>query len=158
MARESITDGELAELVSRVAEATSAYIQGDIRRYLSLIEHSEDYTLLAPYGGEPRRGYDSSEAQQSTARFFRGGQANLEVVETYTSGDLVVLVAIERQHGEVGQLPEQDWSLRVTLVFRRTASGWQLAHRHADALTHPIGLEQLAALARGDSGATRWPE
>ena len=153
MAGESITEDELAELIRRATEATSAYIQGDIRRYLSLIEHSEDYTLLAPYGGEPRRNYDSSdEAQQSTARFFRGGQANLEVVETYTSGDLVVLVAIERQHGEVGELAEQDWSLRVTLVFRRTATGWQRAHRHADALTHPISFEHLAALARGESG------
>jgi ketosteroid isomerase-like protein len=34
-------------------------------------------------------------------------------------GDLAVLVAIERQHGEVGGLPDQDWSPRVTLVFRR---------------------------------------
>ncbi len=42
-------------------------------------------------------------------------------METYTSGDLAVLVVIERQHGTIGGLPEQDWSLRVTWVFRRTA-------------------------------------
>lgn len=40
-------------------------------------------------------------------------------MQTYTSCDLVVMAAIERQHGEVGGLPDQDWSLRVTLVFRR---------------------------------------
>jgi hypothetical protein len=44
------------------------------------------------------------------------------------AGDLAVLVVVERQHGEVGGLPNQDWSLRVTLVFRRTESGWKMAH------------------------------
>jgi ketosteroid isomerase-like protein len=59
-------------------------------------------------------------------------------------------VVVERQHGEVGGLPDQDWSLRVTLVFRRTASGWQKAHRHADLLAHPVDFERGAQLARGD--------
>ncbi len=65
------------------------------------------------------------------------------------SGDLAVLVVIERQHGEVGGLPDQDWSLRVTLVYRRDGSQWRQVHRHADPLVHGISLEQLAALARG---------
>ena len=38
-------------------------------------------------------------------------------MQTYASGDMAVLVAIERQHGEVGGMPDQDWSLRVTLSF-----------------------------------------
>ncbi|HKI24426.1 MAG TPA: hypothetical protein VKA24_13520, partial [Gaiellaceae bacterium] len=75
----------------------------------------------------------------------------VEVVETYTSGNLAVLVVIERQHGTIGDLPEQDWSLRVTWVFRRTAdSDWELVHRHADALVHAIDHERLGALARGE--------
>jgi ketosteroid isomerase-like protein len=53
------------------------------------------------------------------------------------------------QHGLVGGLPEQDWSLRVTLVFRRDDGAWRLLHRHADPLVHGISLEQTAALARG---------
>ena len=55
------------------------------------------------------------------SRYFRGGEADLEVFASYTSGNLAVLVAIERQHGEVGDLPDQDLSLRVTLVFRKRA-------------------------------------
>jgi ketosteroid isomerase-like protein len=68
---------------------------------------------------------------------------------TYASGDLVVLVVIERQHGEVGGLPDQDWSLRVTQVYRHSRAGWELVHRHADPLVHPIGIDRAAALARG---------
>ena len=75
--------------------------------------------------------------------------AELEIVQSYTSGDIVVLVVIERQHGQVGGLPDQDWSLRVTLVFRREGPEWRLLHRQADPLLHGISLEQLAALARG---------
>jgi ketosteroid isomerase-like protein len=56
---------------------------------------------------------------------------------------------IERQRGEVGGLPAQDWSLRVTQVYRRHGDVWQLVHRHADPLVRALGLERTAALARG---------
>ena len=55
---------------------------------------------------------------------------------------------IERQHGRIADLPDQDLSLRVTEVYRRTAAGWELVHRHADPLTRPRSMEQLMALAR----------
>jgi ketosteroid isomerase-like protein len=143
------TDEELADLVHRTEAAASAVIRGDMRTYLTLIQHADDYTLMAPYGGEAVRGFDGSEeALAAMARWFQGGEARLELVQAYASGDLAVLVAVERQHGVVGGLPDQDFSLRVTLVFRRTESGWQLAHRHADPLVHRISHETLAALAR----------
>jgi ketosteroid isomerase-like protein len=154
MADGNVTDEEVAELIRRIAEAASALIRGDIRGYVMLIKHADDYTLMAPAGGEPRRGFDASdEALEAMARYFQGGEAQLQVVESYASGDMVVLVAVERQHGEVGGLPDQDWSLRVTLVFRRDGSEWRLVHRHADPLVHGISAELLAAIARGESGA-----
>jgi ketosteroid isomerase-like protein len=106
---------------------------------------------MDPYGGETTRGFDGSdEARVALGRFFRGGAASVEVVETYASGDLAVLVVVEQQHGEVGDLPDQDWSLRVTWVFRRTADAdWEVVHRHADALVHRIDHARLGALARG---------
>jgi ketosteroid isomerase-like protein len=149
MGQRNVTDGDVTELVRSVAEATSAYIQGDIQTYLTLIKHGDDYTLMAPYGGEPRRGFDVEQAMESTPKMFRGGEADLELVESYASGDIAVLVVIERQHGEVGGLPDQDWSLRVTWVFRREGPEWRLVHRHADPLVHAISLEHMAVIARG---------
>ena len=150
MAHGNAGNEELAALLRRTAEAASALIRGDIGTYIALVPHAEDFTLMDPFGGEPTRGFDpSSEDLEARERFFEGGEAKLEVVESYTSGDLAVLVVIERQHGRVGGLPEQDLSLRVTWVFRREGSEWHQVHRHADPLVHGISLEQVAALARG---------
>jgi ketosteroid isomerase-like protein len=105
---------------------------------------------MAPFGGAPTRGFDvSSERLAELTRYFKAGTSKLELVQTYASGDMVVLVMIERQRGEVGGLPDQDWSLRVTQVYRRDGSEWRLVHRHADPLVNNIGLEQAAAIARG---------
>src|SRR5262249_13398814 len=141
----TVTDDELAALVERITRAAQALISGDIEDYIARIKHAHDYTLMSPYGGDTVRGFDESDrGLNALARFVRGGEATVEVVETYTSGDLAVLVVIERQNGTVGDLPEQDWSLRVTWVFRRTTeSHWELVHRHADALVHPIDHERL---------------
>jgi ketosteroid isomerase-like protein len=147
----TVSDQELVELVQRITEAAQALIAGDIEGYTARITHAHDYTLMSPYGGDAVRGFDDSpEALTALGGFFRGGEARVEVVETYTSGDLAVLAVIERQHGTIGDLAEQDWSLRVTWVFRRAAeSDWELVHRHADALVHAIEHERLGALARG---------
>jgi ketosteroid isomerase-like protein len=153
MTRGDVSDQELAELVQRVADSASAFISGDMTTYAELVPHSDDFTLMAPFGGETRRGFDDSpDALEEMSRYFQEGECELEVEASYTSGDLVVLAVVERQHGVVGGVGDQDWSLRATLVWRRTDHGWEQVHRHADPLVHPIGLEQLSALARGSSG------
>jgi ketosteroid isomerase-like protein len=151
---ELISESDLAQLIAEVGEAADALIAGNVDRYLALIQHAEDYTLLNPAGGPARHGFDDSAESRSTmARMFRSGSAELELIKTYVSGNLAVLVTIEHQRGVVDELPEQDWSLRVTWVFRRTESGWELAHRHADPLVHQITAEQLSTLARGSEVA-----
>jgi len=86
MPNESITDEHVADLVRRCADAAVAFIRGDMRAYVGLIRHAEDYTLLPPFGG-------------GDGPFFTAGEAEVELVQSYVSGDLVVLVLIERQHG-----------------------------------------------------------
>lgn len=151
MGHPGITGEDLNELVQRVRAATVALMQGEVRRYFALVNEAPDYTLMPPTGGPTRHGPDSSPSSvEALEEFFAGdGDADLELEQSYASGDLAVLVGVERQRGTVGGLPDQDWSLRVTLVFRREDSDWRLVHRHADALVHPISMEQLSVLARG---------
>ena len=153
MSQATITDEALAELIQRVAEAAKAYIRGDMHTYFTLIKHTDNhYTLMSPFGGATQRGFDTSpERLEALERFFQNGEAEVEIVQCYTSGDLAVLVLIERQHGQVGGLPDQDWSLRVTWVFQRDGAEWRQVHRHADPLVHGISLKQLGILARGDA-------
>jgi ketosteroid isomerase-like protein len=149
MAHESITDEELAELIQRTEDATSAFMRGDMNRYLALTPHARGFTLMNPFGGAPTRYENRAESLVEAAGYFKAGEATLDVAQAIASGDILVLVMIERQHGEVGGLPDQEWPLRVTQVYRREGSEWQLVHRHADPLAHRISLEQAAALARG---------
>jgi ketosteroid isomerase-like protein len=149
MAQGTISDDQLAELVRVTEEATSAFMRGDMDRYLALTPHARGFTLMNPFGGPPARYQDRSESLRAAASYFKAGEAKLEVAEAHVWDDTVVLVMIERQHGEVGGLPDQDWPLRVTQIYRRDGSEWLLVHRHADPLVHGVGLEQAAVLARG---------
>jgi ketosteroid isomerase-like protein/predicted enzyme related to lactoylglutathione lyase len=141
---------DLDGLVELMSDAASAFIGGDMSRYFDLMRHADDFTLMPPTGGDTIHGPEvTDEEMEESARFFKRGECTLEVQQTYSSGDLAVLVVIERQRGEVGDFPEQDLSLRVTLVFRRAGAHWRLVHRHADALVHPITIDHVLELARG---------
>ena len=141
---------DVAALVRQTEEANQALVRGDIAKYIELTRHAKDYVLMNPFGGTPTRGFDDTQERRAgMAKFFKNGTLNQEVVSTWQSGDLAVLVTIERAHGEFGGVPEQDWALRVTQVFRWDGSGWQLVHRHADPLVNHISVEQAAALAKG---------
>jgi ketosteroid isomerase-like protein len=151
MTHSDLTDDDLRELVERVREATAALMEGNVCNYLALVNHAPDYSLMPPTGGPTRHGFDSSPAGVALMEktFAGGGVGDFELEAQYRSGDLAVLVGVERQNGSVGGLPDQEWPLRVTLVFRRDDSDWQLVHRHADALVHPISMQHLSLLARG---------
>jgi ketosteroid isomerase-like protein len=157
MSHREITDEDLARLVERVRGATAALMQGDIHRYLALVNHAPDYTLMSPTGGPTRHGFDSSPASidELEKTFAGGGDGDLELVQQYASGDLAVLVGVERQHGPVAGLPAQEWPLRVTLVFRRENSDWRLVHRHADALVHPSAWSSSLCLRAARSSPVK---
>jgi hypothetical protein len=70
-----------------------------------------------------------------------------------------VLVAIERQHGEVGGLTDQDWSLRVTLVFQRKGrnGSWYTAMPTRWCTPSAWGRWQSSRAARADDAAAGVP-
>lgn len=146
------TPTDVAALTQLAAEANAAFIRGDMHAWAAKIVTAPDFTLMSPFGGWSR-GFDPSEARLAElARMFTDGEGTFELIEAYGGGDLIVLAAVERQRGVVGGLPEQDWSLRVTLVFRKVGGAWRLAHRHADQLVAPLTLQAVARIARGEIG------
>ena len=146
-------DDAVADLVKRADEKNAAFMRGDMERWSKLVRIAPDFTLMQPFGGPVSHGFDASPKRLAElSQYFRNGETKLEVAQTYASDGLVVLVMVERQRGEVGGLPAQDWSLRVTEVYRKNGSDWQLVHRHADPLVQHITLQQASVIARG------WPE
>ena len=141
---------EIASLIERAREKNAAFMRGDMARWFQLVRIAPDFTLMQPFGGPASRGFDASPKRLADlSRYFREGETELEVLQTYASNALVVLVMVERQRAEVGGLAAQDWSLRVTEVYRKDDTDWQLVHRHADPLVRSITLQQAAILARG---------
>ena len=141
----------LAELTRMAQESAEAYLAGDLDTYAKVLPHAADFTLMPPFGGPIRWGFVlDDETREATRSTFRGGRVKVEVDASYVTDDLAVLAVVERQRGLVGDLTEQDWSLRVTLAFRRDGGQWRLVHRHADALVHTVGWNTLSQLARGE--------
>jgi ketosteroid isomerase-like protein len=141
-------DDSIDTLIKLSEESNATLMRGDIEKYRALISLTDDFTLMAPFGGKPTHRADlTDERMNAMGRFFKNGTLKQEVIAAYGSTDMVVLALIERAHVEVGGLPPQPWALRVTLVYRREQDAWRLAHRHADPLVGGITLEQAAALA-----------
>ena len=140
-------DSDVAELIDQTGEAADAWMRGDMDRYLDLIHHAPGFTLTAPNGGPPVQFADRRTEFQGWQSPFAEGAATLELTAVHAWDDTAILVMIERQHGRIADLPDQDLSMRVTSVHRRTASGWELVHRHADPLTHTLSMEKLRSLA-----------
>lgn len=141
----------LAELSRIAQESAEAYLAGDLDAYATVLPHADDFTLMPPFGGPTRQGFVlDDETREATRSTFRGGHVEVEIDASHVTDDLAVLAVVERQRGDVGDLAEQDWSLRVTLAFRHDDGQWRLVHRHADALVHPIGWNTLSQLARGE--------
>jgi len=145
---EPLSDQELDEFMARAQEAAVAYVRSDMERYVELVPHAEQFTLLPPYGGPAGRREQHDGTLRSAPDFILEGDARLEDVEIHAWGDTLVMAMIERQHGRLDGKPDQNLSLRVTHVYRREGDRWRLVHRHADPLVDLMSLDDLLALLR----------
>ena len=78
---------------------------------------------MPPFGGETRHGFVLSDEPREHPGHLPRRRGHGRGRRGVRPDDLAVLAVVERQQGEVGDLPEQDWSLRVTLAFRREGRG-----------------------------------
>lgn len=133
------------------AEANAALMRGDAETWSVLAPLADDFVLFSPFGGEPSRAQEyTPERNRRMGRFFRNGTFDQQLVQSYAAGDMVVLATIERINVAVGDVPQQDWALRVTSVFRCERGRWTLAHRHADPFVESVSVAEAARIARGE--------
>lgn len=150
VARQTDSQTVVDALIQRCELQANLFDSGQMDRWWAMIGLGTDFTLFEPFGGAASRGFDPTPERLATlSANFRNGSCKLELAHCHVGEDMVVLVYIERQTGEVHGLPQQDWSLRVTQVFQRLDGQWKLMHRHADPLVRPVSLALLAALAGG---------
>ena len=72
MTERAISDEDLDKLVRLIEEATTAFLNGDMERYLELTSHATGFTLANPFGGAPLQYEDRSESIREAAGFFQG--------------------------------------------------------------------------------------
>jgi ketosteroid isomerase-like protein len=127
--------------------AGDAILKGDAGGYRALFSEREDVTLGNPFGPFAR-GREGVEARLAVAasNYRDGGMTGFDLVATYSSSDLAVVVENERGKARVGGAQElAPLAVRVTSVFRLEGDVWKLVHRHADPVTTPRPAESVIA-------------
>jgi ketosteroid isomerase-like protein len=148
----AVSDSDVQELLALLERGSQAWINGDLATGDALdAPQDEDMTIFGPFGGPAGRGPGLLARQKQAARLFKGGTGAHEVVKTVVSGDVAVLILIERNEVTVeGSTEGQPWVLRTTQVFEKRPSGWVRMHRHADPLIDLRPPAATFALARGE--------
>jgi len=152
----STAQAEIATLVRACGHGRHEWIHGRVvwDDPGSPIGQAGDATIFGPFGGIAPPGVPpviQVEAQRAIAQRFKGGEGSTEVVRTIVTGDLAVLVVIDRSHVTFdGHAERQPWALRITDVFRREAGTWIRVHRHADPLVRFRDLDDTLALLGDD--------
>jgi ketosteroid isomerase-like protein len=142
----AISDSDVETLLAELDRSRQAWIEGRLSWTVGgTLAQAEDMTIFGPFGGEIGRADDVRQAQ--IAAQFHGGVGSTEVVKVVVEGDLVVVVAVERNSVTFeGDVEPRPWILRTTQVFRRHDGKWLRLHRHADPLIERRSLADTRAL------------
>lgn len=144
-----ITPNEIRRLVEDLDRGRQAWISGRLEdTATTAMAQADDMTIFGPFGGDVGRGGPELAARQKAAvARFAGGTGSCDLVSAIVSGDLVVLVMLERNEVTFdGETTPRPWILRTTQVFRRDGERWLRLHRHADPLIRPRSLADTLAL------------
>jgi ketosteroid isomerase-like protein len=145
----TISESEIRELVEALDAERQAWIEGRFEpNAAGKMVQATDMTIFGPFGGGARSGGPDLHARQKrVGASFHGGSGQCEVVRSIASGDLLVLIMIERNRVTFeGRSEPRAWTLRTTQVFRRDGDHWLRLHRHADPLLSRRSLDETLAL------------
>ena len=142
------TPNDIHRLVDDLDRGRQAWISGQLEETATTVmAQADDMTIFGPFGGELGRGGPEGVARQrAVAARFGGGSGRCELVKAMASGEMLVLVMIERNTVTfMGDSAPRPWVLRTTQVFRRDGDRW-IRLRHADPLIRPRSFADTFAL------------
>jgi hypothetical protein len=142
-------DPIVRKLLAQAIAGQQQWINGNSQSAALHMAHTPTFTIFGPFGGPSPPGWSEEIArvQAATARQFQGGTTDIELVQSYASDDLIVLVTIERDRVRfAGQDGFRRWDLRVTQVCQRAGETWKVVHRHADPLLARRDLKETLEL------------
>jgi ketosteroid isomerase-like protein len=145
-------DALVHQLLTQGEDASRRWMNGDSTGYANLMAHSDRLTIFGPLGGPSPDGWSDgfARAQAAGARQFRGGiSSTVELVQSYVSDSLVVVVKIERNKVRLGAREQpEEWVERSTEVYARQGSEWKIVHRHSDPLIERRSLSETLELQK----------
>jgi hypothetical protein len=145
-------DGDtlVQQLLTQGEDASRRWMNGDSTGYANLMAHTDRFTIFGPLGGPSPIGWSEgfARAQAAGARQFRGGiSSTVELVQSYVSDSLIVVVKIERNRVRIaGREQPEEWVERSTEVYMHQGSEWKIVHRHSDPLIEHRSLAQTLDL------------
>ena len=150
-----VSDDDVRKLVLELNRGGVAWVNGRTEKVgTDHMAQAPDMTIFGPFGGDVSTNSPELEARQAqmSAKFL-SGTAKYELRKAMASGDLLVLVMVERCEVTFeGHSQPQPWVLRTTQVFKRDGDRWLRLHRHADPLIKRRSFDETLAVA-ADTGA-----
>ena len=125
-------DDFLATTLPRQIKAETAIHNGDPAPRLEMWSTKDPVTLFGAWG-PCKSGTDEVTriSRWVASRFSNSTSYSFELVAAGVSGDLAYTVGYERNMTSVDGKPE-EYTLRVTHVYRREDGEWKIVHRHGD--------------------------
>jgi ketosteroid isomerase-like protein len=133
MQNDRLADPDWTAFIAKLEAAEHEFAQGRPAAFKTLWSHGDDVTLCGGFGGV-ERGWDNVAARLDWASSkYSDGTRSREEVSATIGADFAYIVQTELIHSRLaGRTEQSSQELRVTMVFRREADGWRIAHRHAD--------------------------
>lgn len=130
-------DAAWRAFTERLDDAELEFAQGRPDDFKALWSHADDVTISGAFGGTIEHGWDAvaRRLDWASSKYADGKRTRDEVSGAVADGFAYLVQRETIDFRVAGSDRRARQELRVTMVFRREASGWRIAHRHADAQT-----------------------
>jgi ketosteroid isomerase-like protein len=128
--------GDWATFMAELEAAEAEFASGRPDAFKALWSHADDVTIFGAFGNAVTGWSNIAKRLDWASSAFTNGIRTREEIRAHVGSDTAYLVQTERIDYRAAAAGEsKTLDIRVTMVFRREASGWRIVHRHADPAT-----------------------